>query len=96
MYEKALDTLEVLMNKMGLKDQFQRVMDNYDNDMASNLQTTLIKVLTRCKIMYLHLQKIQLIFKLINRRAELTSRLNFMHQKPSDEDISDELEHLIA
>lgn len=30
MYEKSLDTLEVLMNKLGLMDQFQLVMDQYD------------------------------------------------------------------
>ena len=30
MYEKSLDTLEVLMNKMGLKDSFTRVIEQYE------------------------------------------------------------------
>ena len=28
-YDKSIDTLEVLMNKMGLRDQFERVLDPY-------------------------------------------------------------------
>jgi hypothetical protein len=29
-YEKALDTLELLMQKLGFRDHFQRVLDTYD------------------------------------------------------------------
>lgn len=29
MYDKAIDTLEILMNKMGLHDSFQRVLEQY-------------------------------------------------------------------
>jgi ribosome assembly protein YihI (activator of Der GTPase) len=32
-YEKSLDTLEVLMNKMGLRDKFDRVMEQYEEQM---------------------------------------------------------------
>ena len=30
MYDKSLDTLEVLMHKMGLKDSYIRVMEQYE------------------------------------------------------------------
>lgn len=73
------------MNKLGLTDQFQRVMDNYDDDMASNLQTTLLKVLTRCKIMYLSLYKVQTIFKLINKREDLLNRIAYLDLKSPEE-----------
>jgi len=53
-------------------------MDNYDEDMAANLQTTLLKVLTRCKIMYLSLYKVQTIFKLINRMEDMLSKIAYL------------------
>lgn len=96
-YEKSLDTLEVLMSKLGLKDQFQRVMDNYDEDMASNLQTTLLKVLTRCKIMYVSLHKIQTIFKLINKRLEMLNKISYFEsQLGSTPELEGQLEEQIA
>jgi hypothetical protein len=60
-YEKALDTLEVLISKLGLKGQFERVLEAYDREFESgrsSLHLTLIKVLTRCKILYVSLYKI--------------------------------------
>ena len=53
-------------------------MDNYDEDMAANLQNTLLKVLTRCKIMYLSLYKVQTIFKLINRMEDMLSKIAYL------------------
>ena len=37
-YDKAIDTLEVLMCKLGLKDSFQRVMDSYDQEKSESLR----------------------------------------------------------
>lgn len=59
-------------------------MDNYDEDMASNLQTTLLKVLTRCKIMYLSLYKVQTIFKLINKREEMLAKIAYLAHQEGD------------
>ena len=36
-FEKALDTLEVLMQKLGFRDQFQRVLDSYDTEVRDHL-----------------------------------------------------------
>ena len=33
-YEKAIDTLEVLMTKMGMKDQFDRVIWQYEEQLG--------------------------------------------------------------
>lgn len=68
MFERAVDTLEVLMCKLGLKDQFERVVEQYEEERKESLRKTLIKKLLRCKIMYASLSKIQVIFKLIISR----------------------------
>ncbi len=69
-YEKALDTLEVLMIKFGLDEPFQRVNVYYESIKTDNLRMLLIKVLTRCLVMYDSLSKIEVIFKLMRKRAE--------------------------
>ena len=73
--EKGLDTLEVLMRKLGFQDHFGHILASYNLQVKHSLQPTLIKVLTRCKIMYLSLYSIQTIFKLITRRDLLQQRL---------------------
>ncbi len=60
MYEKSLDTLEVLMNKMGLRESFERVLEQYEEQFkqmegSHSLNPLLLKILTRCKIMYMSL-----------------------------------------
>eukprot|EP00347_Sterkiella_histriomuscorum_P019412 403341723 len=52
MWIKVGDTLEVLMCKLGLKDQYDRMMDQYDEEKKDNLRKTIIKLLCRCKIMF--------------------------------------------
>lgn len=73
-YEKALDTLEVLMIKFGLDEPFQRVNLHYETLKTDNLRMLLIKVLTRCLVMYDSLSKIEIIFKLMRKRAEHEER----------------------
>ncbi|CDW91047.1 UNKNOWN [Stylonychia lemnae] len=73
--DKAHDTLEVLMCKHGLKDQFDHVMDQYDKDRDANFKVTLIKQLIRCKIMYVSLGQIELIFKIIKQRDDIQLKI---------------------
>lgn len=40
-FTKAEDTLEVLMCKLGLKDQFEAVISNYEMDFLINPRETL-------------------------------------------------------
>ncbi len=65
MFEKAIDTLEVLMWKLGLKEQFSIILQQYEEERKDEIRTTLIKKLCRSKIMYISLSKITVIFKLI-------------------------------
>lgn len=37
-YEKALDTLEVLMWKIGLKDSFEKLVENYEVEKKEGLR----------------------------------------------------------
>ncbi|CDW78158.1 UNKNOWN [Stylonychia lemnae] len=76
MYEKALDTLEVLMGKLGLIDQFDRVLDQYQEEKKVSLRKTLIKQLFRCKIIYESITKIQVIFKIIKQRDQFEKKIN--------------------
>lgn len=83
------------MVKMGLGGQFQRVIDQYDLELVKkrsrspdnqdsnqmHFNTTLIKILTRCKIMYLSLHKIQVIFKLISKRESMHLKILDLDQK---------------
>ena len=48
-FEKGSDTLEVLMCKLGLKDQFVSVMEQYEQDLKTNQRDTLLKQMFRCK-----------------------------------------------
>lgn len=73
-YEKALDTLEVLMVKLGLDEPFQKVIVHYDTIKSENLRLLLLKVLTRCLVMYESLGKMVVIFKLMKKRAEMEER----------------------
>jgi hypothetical protein len=71
-YEKGLDTLEVLMAKLGLDEAFQKVLNHYET--LKHKDTQLMKVLTRCMVMYESLGKITVIFKLMRRRSEMEQR----------------------
>jgi len=73
-YEKAVDTLEVLMIKLGLDDPYQKVVVHYEALKADHLRLLLIKVLTRCLVMYESLGKMEIIFKLMRKRAEMEER----------------------
>ena len=68
MYDKSIDTLEVLMNKLGLKNSFEKVCSFYESWKEQSIRKTIMKILTRCRIMYFSLGKLHLIFKLIERR----------------------------
>lgn len=65
MVDKVEDTLEVLMCKLGLKDQYERMVDSYQAEFKLDLRDTLIKLLCRCKIMYGSIQQIKTIFKIM-------------------------------
>ena len=73
-YEKAVDTLEVLMIKLGLDDPYQRVVVYYEALKSGHLRLLLIKVLTRCLVMYESLGKMEIIFKLMRKRNEMEER----------------------
>jgi hypothetical protein len=73
-YEKAVDTLEVLMIKLGLDEPYQKVVVHYESLKAEHLRLLLIKVLTRCMVIYDSLGKMEVIFKLMRKRAEMEER----------------------
>lgn len=73
-YEKAVDTLEVLMIKLGLDEPYQKVVVHYEYLKPNHLRPLLIKVLTRCMVMYESLGKMEIIFKLMRKRAEMEER----------------------
>lgn len=75
MVEKVEDTLEVLMCKLGLKDQFERMVDSYESEFKEDLRETLIKLLCRCKIMYGSIQQIKTIFKIMKQRENLEATI---------------------
>jgi len=64
------------MIKLGLDDPFQKVISTYDMIKNQNIRLCLLKVLTRCMVMYDSLSKIGVIFKLMRRRADIDARFN--------------------
>ena len=57
-FEKTLDTLDVLMCKVGLKDSYDSLVSQYEKDKLEDFKETLLRALFRCKLMYQCLSKL--------------------------------------
>eukprot|EP00347_Sterkiella_histriomuscorum_P017198 403350297 len=77
---KVTDTLEVLMCKLGLKEQFQNLISTYDQELKASQNNDInphiiLKELFRCKQMYQSLTQIETIFKLVRVRDNLEKQI---------------------
>mmetsp|Transcript_11180 Transcript_11180/g.11251 ORF Transcript_11180/g.11251 Transcript_11180/m.11251 type:complete len:176 (-) Transcript_11180:264-791(-) len=68
LYERSLQTLNIIMIKLGMEGTFSKVKEQYDNLKKVNLKESLIKMLIRCKNMLENAKQMQTIFKNIQRR----------------------------
>jgi hypothetical protein len=70
-----LQTLEIELCRLGLLEIYQHIAYKYKEEKKKDLRGTMIKILIRCKIMEDSYRKMQLIFKIINRRQELKKKI---------------------
>lgn len=67
-FERARNTLEILMAKLGLTSVYHKLMAIYKKRLSAEFEPTLIKLLYRCLLGMRSIQKCQKIFKLHEKR----------------------------
>jgi len=67
-FSQSLDTLEIYMTRLGLHSVCKKIREQYLSEKRQDLKETLIKLLTRCRLVIEHARQVTSIFRAIKRR----------------------------
>ena len=70
-YRKAINTLEILMTRLGIGEIFKQMSEVYERTSRDEPRRTLMKLLYRCLITHRQIKQLTRIFKLHYKRNRL-------------------------